>query len=492
MSEWLAFCDSLDLGAVVPERFERYRPAILHGIAHFLANLAPERTVEILAAQADLPEDAGPHERLVAIARQCPALHKLGQVLARDRRLPLQLRLLLQHLESMQASQPRTDIMAALERELGPLAALGITVDAGPIAEASVAVVVPVRWTDDAAHERRGVMKVLKPGIEARLEEELALLQQVGALLDDRCHQYGLPEIAYEATFARVRELLSLEVDLRREQAHLVRARADYAKLKTVIVPELHPFCTARLTAMERIDGRKVTEVASLTAKARRRLAHVIVEALIARPIWARGPDAMFHADPHAGNLLATDDGRIGILDWSLVGHLSKDDRVNLSQILTGAMTADPGAIVQAVTGLAGGAVDGAVLEKVVRTHLAGRGSRPWPGLSWLVDLMDDVVTKARAHFRADLLAFRKVLQTLEGVIADVSEECHPDVVLAASFLRRLALEWGSRMVSSPFSREFGTHLSNADLAYLLMFAPTAAWAQQVRVHLAGDDDPAA
>lgn len=491
MSEWMAFCDSLDLAAVVPARFERYRPAILHGIAHFLANLAPARTVEILAAQAELPEHAGPQERLVAIARQCPALHKLGQVLARDRRLPLDLRLLLQHLESMHSRQPVAAIAAELERELGPLDALGVTIEAAPIAEASVAVVVPVLWTDDAGDAHRGVMKVLKPGIEARLEEELALLQQVGALLDEHCHVYGLPEIAYEATFARVRELLSLEVDLRREQAHLGRAYADYATLKTVVVPGLQPFCTPRLTAMQRIDGCKVTDVASLPPKERRRLAHVIVEALIARPIWARGPDAMFHADPHAGNLLATPDGRIGILDWSLVGHLSKNDRVNLSQILTGAMTADPGAIVQAVTRLAEDAVDRAMLEHVARGHLTRRGARLWPDLSWLMGLMDDVVVTAQARFRADLMAFRKVLQTLDGVIADISEDCRPDVALAGAFLRRLASEWGSRMVSSPFSRDFGTHLSNADLAHLLMFAPTAAWAQHLGVHATGDDTTA-
>src|SRR5512135_662615 len=99
MSDWTEFCTTLDFGTLVPEAFDRYRPAISDGLVFFLNNLSPDRTLGILAEQAALPGDAGIDERLVAMACHSPALHKLGQVLARDRRLPPGFRRLLQRLE---------------------------------------------------------------------------------------------------------------------------------------------------------------------------------------------------------------------------------------------------------------------------------------------------------------------------------------------------------------------------------------------------------
>jgi ubiquinone biosynthesis protein len=65
-----------------------------------------------------------------------------------------------------------------LTRELGPLEHLGVTLSPPLLAEASVAVVVPFRQERD--HRDRGpqdgVFKVLKPGIEERLEQELEVL----------------------------------------------------------------------------------------------------------------------------------------------------------------------------------------------------------------------------------------------------------------------------------------------------------------------------
>ena len=148
----------------------------------------------------------------------------------------------------------------------------------------------PFVWrASKEAGARRGVFKLLKPGIEQRLHDELEVLRGIGALLDQRCHHYGIPEIDYESTFAQVRNLLYFEVYLEKEQNHLRMARAAYADVPSVIVPEVYSFCTPRVTAMERIDGRKVTDVESMATEDRQRLADLIIGALIARPIWSPG-----------------------------------------------------------------------------------------------------------------------------------------------------------------------------------------------------------
>lgn len=476
MSDWKEFCATLDFGPLVPEEFDRYRPVIADSLRYFLENIPPGRTIEILAEQATMPADTRIDERLVAIARHCPALHKLGQVLARDRRLSARFRKLLQSLETMRPTQGLPAIRAALERELGPLSRLNITLDEPPLAEASVAVVVPFTWQGDPdGQPRRGVFKLLKPGIEEKLAEELAPLKRVGELLQDRCRKYGLPDMDYEGSFEEVAQLLSHETHLDEEQEHMAAARAAYQGMDSVLVPNVFPFSTPRLTAMERIDGRKVTDVEVLPSAKRRELAVTIVEALVAHPLWSHGQATMFHADPHAGNLLVTDENRLAIVDWSLVGYLTNDDQIGLTQILLGAMALDRNQICEAIRRLARGGIDEQALGRIVDENLRHLGVGRWPDLPWLTGLLQDAITKANARFEPGLVIFRKALESLSGVVADVSEDCRMDAVLASFFVRQFEREWGYRMIAPPFSRQFGTHLSNADLIKLWISRPLTA-----------------
>ena len=476
MTDWIRFFHSLGLDAVVPDELARYRPAIVDALHYFVEHVSPERSLEMLIEQAEMPDTADAGERLVAIARHCPTLHKLGQVLARDRRLPARFRRLLQTLESMKPRAGRRELREALEAELGCLAHMGVTVDEEPLAEASVAVVIPFTMQPSApasSHDgRRGVFKLLKPGIEEKLEEELNILQGIGTLLDERCEEYGIPAIDYAGTFTQVRDLLSREVRLTAEQEHLARARIAYRPMASVVVPEVFPFSTPRVTAMTRIDGLKVTSADARPEVDRRRLAGLIVRALIAHPLWSPDASAMFHADPHAGNLFVTDDDKLAILDWSLVGTLNARERHCLSQILLGALTIDSERIGSAIADLAVGGVDEDALRRVVGEHVQRLSDGMWPGVSSLTNLMDAAATEAGARFGQNPLLFRKVLHTLKGVLADVSESCRIDMVLALAFMRQLGRECGQRALAMPLSRDFPTGFSNAELWHLYLSAP--------------------
>ena len=155
-TDWNDFIDALALDALVPPAYDAYRPAIVDGLIFFLEHLNEVRVLTILGEQALMADDAGINERIVAIARKCPALHKLGQVLARDRRLQPELRQLLQGRKLMPSPLSVEEARALAEAELGPLADLGIRIDEAPLAEASVAVVVPFAGEGDAGESIRG------------------------------------------------------------------------------------------------------------------------------------------------------------------------------------------------------------------------------------------------------------------------------------------------------------------------------------------------
>lgn len=454
--------------SLLPESLARYRTIIVAAIEFFIKHLPDRRRAEIVQRWAQGPMTTPSEVRLFELLHCCPTLHKLGQVLARERRLPSALREQLQRLESMPPWTPLAPVHAALEAELGEGVRKEIVVSPAPIAEASVAVVVPFTWIRDGREAPiEGVFKVLKPGVETRIEEELAVWFELGAYLDVACEEFGAPPLDYRDTFTRVAELLRAEVRLDLEQGHLASAGETYRGIPGVVVPELLPFGTPRVTAMTRLTGTKVTDIGEARAPVgadAHRLARTIVEALIAAPMLSNAETAPFHADPHAGNLLATNDGRLGVLDWSLVGQLSVHHREQMAQVLLGAMVRGADCVTRAIAALAENREVGPSVRCAAQDALARLSWGSFPGLRWFTDLLDAVVLRGGVRMDGNLMLFRKALLTLEGVLEDVAPEFDVDAELTACVLREWAREWPMRWFAHPASRAFGTHLSNADL----------------------------
>mgnify|MGYP000993799465 CR=1 FL=1 len=146
----------LRLSELLPPAYARFRPLLADALLFFLDRLSPRR-------QLALPVNASRSRRLLALFRLCPTLHKLGQVVAHDRRLSGDLRRRLQELETLVPTDSLRAVRPQLERELGQVTGLRIARKA--LAEASVAVVVPFVWQPAAgAPPQHGVCKVLQIG----------------------------------------------------------------------------------------------------------------------------------------------------------------------------------------------------------------------------------------------------------------------------------------------------------------------------------------
>lgn len=468
MTDWNLLIGETDIGSVLPEAYAHYSRPIKRALTVFLEGLPQAHQQAVLLDQAVLPPTATVAVRLARLARSCPALHKLGQTLARDRRLLPELRTQLQRLESLPPSVPLKDLRRILTRELGRLDRRGVVLEPPALAEASVAVVVPFRCGDS-----EGVFKILKPGIEERLEQELALMQRVGHYLDAECEALGIPRLDYREAFEGLAERLRHELRLDLEQRHLALARATYAGDPQIQIPALFDFCTSRVTAMERVCGDKVTEHDFADDRDRRALAELVITGLLARPILSAGDETLFHGDPHAGNLLLAHDRRLAILDWSLATTLSEARRVAFVQIVLGALTLDGTRIVAALAVLSGRPdVDAQAVLPIIRTSLGQLQAGRLPGLLWLADLLDNAV-QVGVRFDAEMLLMRKMLHTLEGVITDIgADRTAIDAVLLGRFLAQMAGEWPYRWLTWGDSRAFITRLSNADLAGVVANLP--------------------
>ena len=457
--EWL---EAFAADALLPPALAAWRPLVIEGLLAFINDLPQPRIVEILAAQFALDAEAGAEERLVALLACCPTLHKLGQVLARQRHLDESLRQRLKSLESMPATESVADL-AALVRSRFAAEAARLRLDDAALAQGSVAVVLPFCWRVGGSLQE-GVFKVLRPGVVMRLAQELALLPGIADLLSRRGRELGLPPFDYHDTLAGIAALLEREIRLPDEQRNLREAADFHADDHRVVVPALLPWCAADVTAMARIHGSPLGDTV-LPLSDRAALATTAMTALIARPFFTRDDPVSFHGDLHGGNLLVTDDGRLAVLDWALTARVPKQTREAVMAAVMAGLTLDAAGLRTALAALGVVADDASWLYARTERALDERVTSGRPaGFDWLLGLLDDLALEGRTRFDGELSVLRKSWLTLSGVLSDLVGAATPDATLVRTGLEHFIAEMPRRWIPAPPSA-YATHLSNADVA---------------------------
>ena len=134
------------------------------------------------------------------------------------------------------------------------------------------------------------------------------------------------------------RRALIAELDYRREASNLVALGTVLESRPAMLVPAPYDdYTTSRVLTMEFVDGRKVTDFTPLARVEvdLRPLADELFGAYLERILRA----GLFHADPHAGNLLVTPDNRLALLDVGMVGRLGPDTRRLLARLMVAVMS---------------------------------------------------------------------------------------------------------------------------------------------------------
>ena len=198
-------------------------------------------------------------------------------------------------------------------------------VDPEPLATASIAQIHPALLKSG----RRVVVKVRRPGIVEQVELDLQLMRSTARTLEGHSETAQLLQLAALADELEVH--LRGELDLV-EEAHNAEVIAQLvAEHEELVVPRvIRPYVTERVLVLERIDGRKVGPDHGLAPDHARRLARELFRSYV-RQVTVEG---VYHADPHRGNVLLTDDGRLVLLDFGLLGRLDDDTRRQLSLLL--------------------------------------------------------------------------------------------------------------------------------------------------------------
>lgn len=166
---------------------------------------------------------------------------------------------------------------------------------------------------------REVVVKVQRPGVREQVRGDMATLARLAAMADKGSglgRTYGFAGLLRE--FERS---LQLELDYRREARNLTRFAELVRGYDLLVVPQpVHDLTTGKVLTMDYIEGRKVTDVGPLGLLDID--APALVEQLFSAYLTSILDHGFLHADPHPGNLLVTDDGRLAIIDLGMVATI--------------------------------------------------------------------------------------------------------------------------------------------------------------------------
>jgi ubiquinone biosynthesis protein len=369
---------------------------------------------------------------------------KLGQILStRQDLLPEEYLRELAKLQDDATPVPSAVIAELVEQELGePPEQAFASFDLQPLAAASIGQAHAATLHDGTDV----VVKVRRPGVVEQVEQDLEILLNLATRASRHWHVAAAYDVA--ALAGDFAQTLRAELDYLTEGRSAERFAANFADEPAVRIPRVFwDRTTSRVLTLERIGGLNVSDLAALDAAGvdRRALAERATR-LTAAMIFEHGS---FHGDPHPGNLFIEESGRIGLVDFGMVGTVDESLRQRLAAVLVAFTGRSADALTDAVLGLgvARRPVNRDALRQDIATLLdryggAGIGEIP------LVKVLEELLGIVRRHhlqLPRDLALLLKVLVMDQGMAAELAPEFQLEPVLAP---------YAQRFVQQQFSPE--------------------------------------
>jgi len=383
--------------------------------------------------------DVGVYVRIRRAAEDLgPTFIKFGQIMSlRPDLLP---NALLVELEKLQDDVPALamgDIETVVQESLKkPIDDVFSVFDVEPLAAASLSQV------HRAVLKKEGdivSVKIQRPDIKKKIEADLDILETMANFLDqkfDPLKAYNLPELVEV-----IRRHLMTETDFTAELRNMKIARSFSAGTPITIPDGYDAYCTEKVLVMEFVQGARYSEVLPGSPYDGERIGKQGLAAATKQIL----EDGFFHADPHPGNLLITEDMNLCIIDWGMVGRLTENDRFELTELLRSIVDRDTDALTHSLIRLCqqrGTAVRQKTMERDILAMLDATYAVPIKKIK-IGQLLMDMMSLIRHHqlqLPTDYVIMIKALVTAEGSARQV----YPDLDVVSEIkgqVMRLAKE---------------------------------------------------
>ena len=281
----------------------------------------------------DQPASGTPEEFVKDLESLGPTFVKIGQALStRPDMVPPAYLEALERMQDNVAPVPFDEIREVVEQSLGVRLSKPFTeFDETPIGCASLAQVHRACLRDG----RTVAVKVQRPGIGPQIRADLDAIGALAKRADQ--HTRMGRDVHFADWVQEFRRALLGELDYRMEAENLDRFGEHLADYPQLYVPSpLWDLCADKVLTMDLVEGTKVTEVSGLrrTEEPMDDLARALMRGYLDQ-VFVHGE---IHADPHPGNLLVTDDGRLALFDLGMIAHVPPRMRERLLKLLFAAV----------------------------------------------------------------------------------------------------------------------------------------------------------
>ena len=469
---------------VIPENPEKWTPVVHDGLLYFLDHLDQERLLDRFLDLVYLPPDSPRGERILQFASRTPTFQKIGQILGRNTGVEGDIQKSLQSLENTIQTASYQELVKSVNDSLGRevMETYDIKLADRILAEASVGAVIRASLQMPGEKERREVVcKVIKPYVFRAITEEGEIIDQLTRYFTQHSDFYDLGGMPLTDMFQDIRKSMADEIRTEGEQQNLVRAGKYYESNPRILVPHLYPFSTKQVTVMEFVRGEKISNAFAGDERQRAIMARRLSDVLTTDVIFSKQEEALFHGDPHAGNVFHTlndskDPYRIALLDWGLFGLFPRAQRAQLIQLMLGIQLNDAhrlrkhlGALIQG--DLPTDPVKAARLDEAIKETLQQRSKRS--NFDTLGDLIFRL-TKEGYVLRFNFALFIKSQVTIAGILAGLDPTLKQDDYLMKRSGSLVKKELPKRFLYTLWFPKWNSHsyasmLSNEDVKDALM-----------------------
>ena len=342
-----------------------------------------------------------------------PVYIKLGQWLSsRADILPQPYLEELSKLQDSVPSAPFDQVKPIIERDIGPIDEKFDEIDPNSISGASLGQVYR-----GSISGQQIVVKVKRPGIEKVVAQDLKVLKKVLPF----ALRFVDPNLRYsaKAMLSQFIETIYEEMDYTNESQNLKTIKKDMENSNKVIVPTVYDdFSSKNVLTMEYLPGIKVTDVQALDEMGIDREQLVIDVHKVFFTMLLK--HSVFHADPHPGNISVTDDGKLILYDYGMVGRINNETRFKLIRLYLALVERNPPRVVNAMNDLSmlTPGYNREVIEKGIELSIrAMYGNKPDEmEVQSLMELANQTMSKFPFVLPKNLALYMRMASIIEGI----------------------------------------------------------------------------
>ena len=350
-----------------------------------------------------------------------PTFIKLGQVLAcRPDMLPIEYSRELTKLTDAVAPFPSKKAKEIIEQDLhGPVERIFAAFDDIPVAAASIAQVHRATLLDGT----EVMVKVRRPDIDKIIDRDISIMRGIADLIESRVPElapFNVPGIVDE--FAHT---IKKELDFFIEAANAAQLRNNFDKSDVLYIPRIYSeLSTKRVLVLERIEGIRINEFQRLDEAGfdRREISRKGAAAYFKMMLR----DGLFHADPHPGNIFVLPDGRLGLVDFGIMGRVTEENMEFFANIFVALAEHNYDALVRQYVNLGFLSEESLNIEKFEREMKEDLAEllEPYYGMQVkqidfgaYIDRVTHILLRHKLRQPSNLYLMDKTLITLEGLL---------------------------------------------------------------------------